>query len=723
MGTTSTIDLRVEDGVAILTIEVADRPMNVFTPALTADLRACVERVAGDPAIRGAILTSARREFVAGADIKDLVTAYDRGVSAKEAYAWSQELSGAFRRLETCGKPFAAAINGTALGGGFELALACHYRVLSSDPKATVGLSEVKIGLLPGAGGTQRVVRLVGIAQAARLITEGNALAPAEALKLGLVHEVAPPDQLLARARAWLATGPEPLAPWDRKGFKVPGGASLALPAVSQALSVGSALVSRATQRNYPAPHAILAALYEGATVPFGTALRVESKYFARLLTGPVARNMMRTLFVHKNALDKLQRRPAGVEKRPVRTLGVLGAGMMGGGIAHVAALAGIRVVLLDATAEQAERGRQYSARLLARDVEKQRRTPESAQEVLARIHPTVDYADLAECDLVIEAVFEDRAVKAEVTKRALAAMKRDATFASNTSTLPIGSLAKASPRPAQFVGIHFFSPVERMPLVEVIVAKKTSEATVAHALDFVGQLRKTPIVVGDSRGFYTTRVFGAYCQEGQALLAEGVDAALIENAGRMAGMPVGPLAVSDEVSLELQYRASRQAAEDIGPRYESPVSWPVLRHFVEDLKRLGRKSGGGFYDYPADGPKHLWPGLAQEYPRAAVQPSLEEVKRRLLYAQALEAARCFEEGVVTTAAEADVGSILGIGFPPWTGGTLSLIDTVGVARFVAECEQLARRHGKRFRPSKWLRERAAANTPFHAAPALPASA
>ena len=308
-------------------------------------------------------------------------------------------------------------------------------------------------------------------------------------------------------------------------------------------------------------------------------------------------------------------------------------------------------------------------------------------------------------------------------TKRALAAMKRDATFASNTSTLPIGSLAKASPRPAQFVGIHFFSPVERMPLVEVIVAKKTSEATVAHALDFVGQLRKTPIVVGDSRGFYTTRVFGAYCQEGQALLAEGVDAALIENAGRMAGMPVGPLAVSDEVSLELLYRASRQAAEDIGPRYESPVSWPVLRHFVEDLKRLGRKSGGGFYDYPADGPKHLWPGLAQEYPRAAVQPSLEEVKRRLLYAQALEAARCFEEGVVTTAAEADVGSILGIGFPPWTGGTLSLIDTVGVARFVAECEQLARRHGKRFRPSKWLRERAAANTPFHAAPALPASA
>jgi 3-hydroxyacyl-CoA dehydrogenase/enoyl-CoA hydratase/3-hydroxybutyryl-CoA epimerase len=717
MTTTTTIDLAVDaTGIATLTIDVRDRPMNVFTPELTADLAACVERVATDAAIRGAIMTSARREFVVGADIKDLVTAYDRKVSAKEAFGWSQALTRVFRRLETCGKPFVAAINGSALGGGFELALACHYRVLSSDAKATVGLPEVKIGLMPGAGGTQRVPRLAGIAQAARLITEGHPLAPAEAQKMGLVHEVAAPADLLARARAWLDTKPEPVAPWDRKGFKVPGGASLAMPAVSQVLSVGTALVSRATLRNYPAPPAILSAIYEGTNVPFDRGLALESKYFAKLLTGPVARNMMRTLFVNKNSLDKLVRRPAGVERRPVRTLGVLGAGMMGGGIAHVAALAGIEVVLLDSTAELAERGKQYSARLLARDVEKGRRSEESAAEVLARIRPTADYASLGDCELVIEAVFERRDVKADVTAKAVAAMRRDATFASNTSTLPIASLATASSRPKQFIGIHFFSPVERMPLVEIIVAKKTSEATVAHALDFVAQLRKTPIVVGDSRGFYTTRVFGAYCHEGQALLAEGVEPALIENAGRMAGMPVGPLAVTDEVSIELQYRASQQAAEDLGPKFVPPVSWPVLRHFVEDLKRLGRKSGAGFYDYPEGAAKRLWPGLAHEYPRAAVQPDVAEVRTRLLYAQALEAARCVEEGVVTTPAEADVGSILGVGFPPWTGGTLSLIDTVGVAAFVAECERLAKKHGPRFRPSKWLRERAKAGQTFHPA-------
>jgi 3-hydroxyacyl-CoA dehydrogenase/enoyl-CoA hydratase/3-hydroxybutyryl-CoA epimerase len=472
--------------------------------------------------------------------------------------------------------------------------------------------------------------------------------------------------------------------------------------------------VSRATQRNYPAPHEILAAIYEGAAVPIDTALRIESKRFARLLTGPVARNMMRTLFVHKNAVDKLVRRPEGVERRPLRTLGVLGAGMMGGGIAHVAAIAGIDVVLLDTTPELAQRGRQYSERLLAREVERGRRTAESAQEVLARIRPTTAYEDLVPSDLVIEAVFEDRAVKAEVTRRALAHLRRDATFASNTSTLPIAGLAKASPRPSQFLGIHFFSPVERMPLVEVIVTKRTSPATLAHALDFVGQLKKTPIVVNDSRGFYTTRVFGAYCQEGQAMLAEGVHPALIENGGRMAGMPVGPLAVTDEVSLELQYHVERQTAADLGTRYEAPVSWPVLRRFVEDLKRKGRKAGAGFYEYPPDAPKRLWSGLAAEYPRAAKQPALEDVKRRLLHAQALEAARCYEEGVVTTAAEADLGSILGVGFPPWTGGTLSYIDTLGAATFVADCERLARRHGKRFRPSKWLRERAAVNARFH---------
>jgi len=703
-------------GIATITIDVPNRPMNVFTPALMADLDAALATVKADAAVRGILITSAKSSFIAGADIKDLVTFFDRGLPASEAFGYSQSLSGLLRRIEICGKPVAAALNGLALGGGLELALACHHRVLTDDPKAVVGLPEVKIGLLPGAGGTQRVPRLIGIAAAAKFLTDGSSLAPAEALKLGLVHVVAPKAEVAERARQWLLTSPEPSAPWDRKGFRIPGGAGLSNVAVAQTFAIGTALVTKMTQRNYPAPAAILSALYEGTAVPFDTGLRIESKYFATLLTGAVARNLMRTLFVHKGELDKLSRRPADVPKQSLTRLGVLGAGMMGAGIAHVAAAAGVSVVLLDATAEQAARGKAHTEKQLAREVERGRRSADSAAEVVGRIEATTDYGRLVGCELVVEAVFEDRNIKAEVTRRALEVLPKTAVFASNTSTLPIGGLAAASSRPAQFIGIHFFSPVEKMPLVEVIVARKTTPATLARALDFVGLLRKTPIVVNDSRGFYTTRVFGAYCQEGQAMLAEGVDPALIENAGRIAGMPVGPLAVTDEVSLELQLRAARQAEADLGAKFVAPVSMPVLTHFVDDLKRLGRKSGGGFYDYPTDGPKRLWPGLSAQYPRAAVQPSLETVKQRLLHIQALEAARCVEEGVVTTPAEADIGSILGIGFPAWTGGALSYIDTLGVATFVADCERLARSCGKRFRVPRGLKARAASATPFHSA-------
>ena len=711
----STLSIATDaDGIATLTIDVPGRPMNVFTPELTADLDAAIVALGADASVRGIIVTSGKGGFIAGADIKDLVTAYDRGVRPAVAYQWSQALSQVFRRLEKIGKPVAAAINGVALGGGLELALACHHRVLSSDPKAVVGLPEVKIGLLPGAGGTARVPRLIGIAAAAKLMTDGSSIGPAEALKLGLVHEVAAPGELLARARAWLLGAPDATAPWDRKGFRIPGGAGLTNPAIAQAFSVGTALITKSAGRNYPAPHEILSALYEGTTVPFDLALKVESKHFARLLTGVVARNLMRTLFVHKGELDKLSRRPSGEARVAITRLGVLGAGMMGAGIAHVAAAAGIDVVLLDATAEQAARGKAHAEKQLAREVERGRRTAAAAADVLARIQATTDYASLAGCQLVVEAVFEDRAVKAEVTGRALAAMTKDAIFASNTSTLPITGLATASSRPAQFIGIHFFSPVERMPLVEIILGRKTSPAAVARALDFVAQLKKTPIVVNDGRGFYTSRVFGAYCNEGQAMLAEGVDPALIENAARLAGMPVGPLAVTDEVSLELQYRVARQTEADLGDRYVAPAAMPVLRHFVEELKRLGRKSGGGFYDYPAGSPKQLWTGLATAYPRAAIQPTVEQVKTRLLHIQALEAARAFEEGIVTTAAEADVGSILGIGFPAWTGGTLSYIDTIGVAAFVKECEALGRSVGARFKPPRGLKARAKANQSFH---------
>ncbi len=658
------------DGIAILTIDVPDRPMNVLTPGFRSDLVACIDRVAGDPAVRGAVVCSGKSSFMAGADIKDMVGAFARGLTAVEAAGFSLGLSKLFRRMETCGKPFAAAINGVALGGGFELALACHYRVIEDGPKAGVGLPEVTIGLLPGAGGTQRVPRLIGIPEALRLVTEGRQLSPAEALRKGLVNEVAPVGEIVERARQWILKGAEGVQPWDRKGFRIPGGAGQTSPAAAQAFMVGTALTARATNRNLPAPHAILCAVYEGTQVPIDVGLAIESKYFGSLLSGPVARNLMRTLFVNKGLADKLARRPAGPPKSQVRRLGILGAGMMGAGVAYVSARAGMEVVLLDSTPESAEKGKDHSRQLLAKDVSRGKRTQADADAVLARIRPTADFADLAGVDLVVEAVFEKREIKADVTAKAEAVIPKNAVFASNTSTLPITGLAQASKRPAQFIGIHFFSPVDRMPLVEIIVGKRTSDDTLARALDYVGQLRKTPIVVNDSRGFYTSRCFGVI----------------------------------------------KQTEADLGRRFVRPVGYDVVQKMVEGLDRAGRRFGGGFYDYPADGKKHLWPGLAQTWPRAVRQPGAAEVQKRLLYIQALEAARCFEEGVVTTAAEADLGSILGWGFPAHTGGTLSFIDTVGILEFVAECDRLAKRCGKRFKPSKWLRARAERGESFHPA-------
>jgi 3-hydroxyacyl-CoA dehydrogenase/enoyl-CoA hydratase/3-hydroxybutyryl-CoA epimerase len=704
------------DGIAHLKIDVEGRPMNVLTPGFQADLAECIDKVAADPAIKGAVVSSAKSSFMAGADIKDMVGAFDRGTTAREASEFSWSLHKLFRRMETCGKPLAAAIHGVALGGGLEVALACHYRVIEDGAKAGVGLPEVTIGLLPGAGGTQRVPRLIGIPAALRLITEGKQLAPADALKQGLVHEVAPAAEIVERARQWILKGGEGVQPWDKKGFKIPGGAGQTSPAAAQAFMAGTALISRATMRNYPAPVAILSCVYEGTQVPIEQGLRIESKYFGKLLSGVVARNLMRTLFVNKGLADKLARRPAGPPKSQVRRLGILGAGMMGAGVAYVSAKAGMDVVLLDSTAELAEKGKDYSRNLLAKEVGRGKRSQADADAILARIKTTASYDDLAGADLVIEAVFENREIKADVTAKTEAVIPKNAVFASNTSTLPITGLAQASKRPAQFIGIHFFSPVDKMPLVEIIVGKKTGEDTIARALDYVGQLRKTPIVVNDSRGFYTSRCFGTFVSEGIAMLQEGVNPALIENGARLAGMPVGPLAVSDEVSIDLSWKVMRQTEKDLGRRYEKPVSYDTVQKFVEELKRPGRRFGAGFYDYPQDGKKHLWPGLAEVFPRAAQQPSLEEVKKRLLCIQALEAARCMEEGVVTTAAEADLGSILGWGFPAWTGGTLSYIDTVGIRGFVAECDRLARRYGKRFKPSKWLRERAERNEAFHPA-------
>lgn len=710
-----TIDLRIDkDGVAILTVDVKDRPMNVMTPEFIADVAEAAEKIAGDVKVRGAVITSGKDSFMAGADLKELVGIVASGRDASEVYAWCRGLQQAYRKLETCGKPVAAAINGTALGGGLELALACHYRVVGDHPKSRLGQPEVKIGLMPGGGGTQRLLRLMGIEAALRMNTEGSHIAPREALEMGFVDEVVKPGKEVEAAKEWVLTTDTREAPWDRKGFRVPGGAGLMHPAAVQTQTVGAALMQKMTHHNYPAPLAIMSATYEGSVLPMDKALDVESKYFVQLLLDPTSRNMIRTLFINKNAADKLARRPNEPEKRPVGKLGILGAGMMGAGIAYVSAYGGMQVVLLDVSGEKAEKGKDYSRELLQKRVDRGRMTADDAADVLERIHATTDYADLGGCELVIEAVFEDADIKADVTARTEAVIAEDAVFASNTSTLPITGLAKASKRPERFIGIHFFSPVDKMPLVEVIVAEKTGDAAIAQALDYVQQIRKTPIVVNDSRGFYTSRVFGTYSKEGIAMLAEGVNPALIENVSKHAGMPVGPLAVTDEVTLELSYLVMRQTKKALGEKYNATPADEVIRHFVEDLGRKGKRFGKGFYDYPEGGKKRLWPGLAEEYPRAGNQPDRDEVRKRILYVQAIETVRCLDEGVLTHPADADLGSVFGWGFPAYTGGTISFIETVGLGRFVEEADRLAETYGERFAPPQSLRSMAGKGETFY---------
>src|SRR5271165_2337997 len=705
-----------EDGIALIAIDAPDRPMNILTPQLEAELAAAVETVATEETIKGAVLTSAKSaHFMAGCDLKDFATAYDRGVTDAQARDISRSFQRFTRRMETCGKPFAAAINGPALGGGLELVLACHHRVLVDDPQAIVGLPEVKRGLLPGGGGTQRLPRLIGVQQALPLMLSGGDVKPTDALRLGIVHALAPAEQVIAKAREWLLTQPEPVQPWDKKGFAIPGGAGPLAPGANQAFMVGAAQLRKQTQGNLPAPLAILSCVYEGTITAFDTGLKIEAKYFGKLLSGPVARNLIRTLFVNRRFADKLGRRPAHVAKSQVRSLGVLGAGMMGSGIAHVAASAGMRVVLLDATQTAAEQGKSYSQKVLGKSLQGGATTQEQAECVLARITATTDYASLGDCDLVVEAVFESREVKGEVTRKAEAALPANAIFASNTSTLPISGLAKASQRPAQFIGLHFFSPVDRMPLLEVIRGRDTSDETLAKALDFAGQMRKTPIVVNDSPGFFTSRVFATFIDEGACMLAEGIEPALSENAAKLAGMPVGPLAQFDEVSLELSWNVVRQArADGLDERYTRPAAAPSIEKMLK-LGRPGRRQGGGFYEYPAGGgKKFLWPALVEYFPPRTAQPMAQELAVRFLSIQALEAARCVEEGVVADPADADLGSVLGIGYPQWTGGALSYIDTVGVKTFVANCERFAAAHGPRYHPSPWLRTRAAANQTFY---------
>jgi 3-hydroxyacyl-CoA dehydrogenase/enoyl-CoA hydratase/3-hydroxybutyryl-CoA epimerase len=620
-----------------------------------------------------------------------------------------------YRRLETCGKPFVAAISGVCLGGALELALSCHYRVVSDDDKTALGLPESKVGLLPGAGGTQRLPRLIGTEQALKLMLRGQSIDAAEALKLGLVHEVAKAESVVARARAWIADGGEALQPWDKQGFGMPGG----LPSSPQGQLIwmaANALYRKETYDNYDAQRAILSAIHEGLSVKsFNQALLIERDYFAKLLFGPQSRVMIRTLFHSVQNLNKGARRPQETSPMRVKRIGIVGAGFMGSGIAGVSAQAGIDVILIDHDLATAEKGREAVSRRLGREIERGRIAASEQDAVLQRIKPSGSYETLRDCDIVIEAVFENRALKREIWAAIDAAAGGSTLLASNTSTLPITGLAESVGEAGRFIGIHFFSPVDKMQLVEIIRGKATSDEAVARAFDYVRQIKKTPIIVNDSRGFFTSRVVTAHIAEGHHMLDEGVPPALIENCGRMAGMPVGPLALADEIALDLQWRIMQAAKSDLGKAYvDGPID-RILEEMVVRRERFGRKNGRGYYDYPAQGKKELWAGFSEIVPpRSADQFDPQEIKERLLVIQALETARCLAEGVLTDAREADVGAILGFGFAPFTGGPLSYIDAMGLDAFAQKCRAYAKRLGPRYEPPALLADMARLNQGFY---------
>ncbi len=713
------------DGVAVAAWDMAGKSMNVIDESVMDDLHVIVDQAVADPGIKGVVITSAKPAFSAGADLgmlERLAASYaakqaNEGETAATAGLMQEgtRLSRILRRLETSGKPFAAAINGTALGGAFEICLACHHRVAASDTDAKLGLPESKVGLLPGAGGTQRLPRLIGAEEALKLMLQGRHMAVDEALKFGAIHKTAPSSELLASAKRWILDGGKPEQPWDQKGFRQPGGAVYS-PQGMMFWPAANAFYRKETYDNYDAQRAIMKCVYEGLTAKTMEAgLLIEARYFTLQLKGPQSRNMIRSLFLSTQELGKGARRPREIAPSKVVKLGILGAGFMGAGIAYVSAKAGIEVVLIDRDIESAEKGKSHSAGLIDREIAKGRADGAEKDALLSRIKATTDYNDLEGCDLVIEAVFENRQIKAEVLPKVEERLEPGAILASNTSTLPITGLAEYTKRPPYFIGIHFFSPVDRMQLVEIIRGKKTSDEALARALDYVRQIRKTPIVVNDSRGFFTSRVVMTYMSEGHYMLEEGVPPALIENCGRMAGMPVGPLALNDEVALDLSWKILQATKADLGEKYVARPIDRILSELVERRGRYGRKNAKGFYDYPQGGKKRLWPGISEIAPaRMPDGFDPEVIERRLLVIQALETARCFEEGVLTDVREADVGAILGFGFAPFTGGPLSYIDTIGAAAFVAQCKALARQYGERYKPCRLLTDMAKKGETFY---------
>ena len=704
-----------QDNIVVLTMDMPGQSANTMNAQYREAMAQTIERLEAEKdAIAGVIITSAKKTFFAGGDLNELIQ-----VTKADAPAFYQmvlNIKAQLRRLETLGKPVVAAINGAALGGGWEICLACHHRIALDSSSVQLGLPEVTLGLLPGGGGVVRMVRLLGLEKALPYLAEGKKVRPAAALKAGLIHELASDkDDLLVKARTWIAANPAPKQPWDEAGYKIPGGTPSS-PNVAQMLAIAPSVLRDKTKGCFPAPEKIMCAAVEGAQVDFDTAQIIEARYFTELTTGQVAKNMIGTFWFQLNDINAGGSRPKGFEPYVTKKVGVLGAGMMGAGIAYVSAVAGIEVVLKDVSIEAAEKGKSYSAALLEKKVGRGQMSVEKRDGILARIKPSVSDADFAGCDLIIEAVFEDRDLKANVTAAAERAALSDAVIASNTSTLPITGLASAVQKQDKFIGLHFFSPVDKMPLVEIIKGERTSDETLARGFDYVMQINKTPIVVNDSRGFFTSRVFGTFTNEGIAMLGEGISAAMIETEARKAGMPVGPLAISDEVSLSLMNHIRQQTLKDMAAEGKTIAEHPafaVIELMLNEYKRPGKAAGGGFYEYPQTGKKHLWPELKARFEKADARISQVDVRDRILFIQAIETVRCLEEGVLQSVADANIGSIFGIGFAAWSGGALQFINQYGIKDFVARAQYLAEQYGERFLPPALLLDKAAKGKNF----------
>ncbi|MEV8565007.1 3-hydroxyacyl-CoA dehydrogenase NAD-binding domain-containing protein [Streptomyces sp. NPDC051322] len=708
-----------ETGVVTLVLDDPNQSANTMNQAFKDSIAAVADRaVAEQDSIRGIIYTSAKKTFFAGGDLKEMIKIGPR--EAQQAFDTGMAIKNSLRRIETLGKPVVAAINGAALGGGYEIALASHHRVALDAPGSRIGLPEVTLGLLPAGGGVTRTVRLMGIADALlKVLLQGTQYTPQRALENGLVHEVAATrEEMLAKARAFIEAHPDSQQPWDVKGYKIPGGTP-SNPRFAANLPAFPANLRKQLQgAPYPAPRNILAAAVEGSQVDFETAQTIEARYFTELVTGQTAKNMIQAFFFDLQAVNSGASRPQGIEPRPVRKVAVLGAGMMGAGIAYSCARAGIEVVLKDVSAEAAQKGKAYSEKLLARALSRGRTTEAKRDALLALITPTGDPADLAGCDAVIEAVFEDAALKHKVFQEIEGVVEPDALLCSNTSTLPITLLSEGVSRQADFIGLHFFSPVDKMPLVEIIKGDRTGDEALARAFDLVRQIKKTPIVVNDSRGFFTSRVIGQFINEGVAMIGEGVDPASVEQAAAQAGYPAKVLSLMDELTLTLPRKIrneAKRAVEEAGGTWAGHPSDAVIDRMVDEFGRTGRSGGAGFYEYVDGKRAGLWPGLREHFTRTGADVPFADMQERMLFSEALDSVRCLEEGVLTSVADANIGSILGIGFPGWTGGVIQYINGYrgGPAGFVSRAQELAARYGSRFEPPALLLEKAADGEQF----------